>query len=263
MSLFKKLPVVILSGGFGSRLDNLTKTLPKPLVRLDNDPIIYHILKIFVGQGLSRFYLATGYKDREFFNYFKKKGGSKVKITKINKIIKIELEIERVNCVIYLIYTGLNTMTGGRLKKIAKFIKDDTFFLTYGDGLSSVNIKQLINLHKKNKKLATVLAVKPIGRFGIMKVNNNTVTKFLEKPTIDEEWINGGFFVLNKKIFKYINNKNNIWEKEPLENLSKDKQLNALKFNGFWFAMDTLRDKNYLEDLWISKKAPWKIWDDK
>jgi glucose-1-phosphate cytidylyltransferase len=220
-------------------------------------------MKIYSHYGLNDFVICCGYKGyllKEYFaNYSLHTTDITVDVTKNTiKVHKKKTEPWKIT----LVDTGNETLTGDRIKYVEDYV-GETFCLTYGDGLSSVNIKQLINLHKKNKKLATVLAVKPIGRFGIMKVNNNTVTKFLEKPTIDEEWINGGFFVLNKKIFKYINNKNNIWEKEPLENLSKDKQLNALKFNGFWFAMDTLRDKNYLEDLWISKKAPWKIWDDK
>jgi glucose-1-phosphate cytidylyltransferase len=257
------MKVVILAGGQGSRISEESLLRPKPLIEIGNKPIIWHIMKIYSHYGLNDFVICCGYKGyllKEYFaNYSLHTTDITVDVTKNTiKVHKKKTEPWKIT----LVDTGNETLTGDRIKYVEDYV-GETFCLTYGDGLSSVNIKQLINLHKKNKKLATVLAVKPIGRFGIMKVNNNTVTKFLEKPTIDEEWINGGFFVLNKKIFKYINNKNNIWEKEPLENLSKDKQLNALKFNGFWFAMDTLRDKNYLEDLWISKKAPWKIWDDK
>jgi glucose-1-phosphate cytidylyltransferase len=160
-----------------------------------------------------------------------------------------------------MIDTGQDSFTGDRIKKIEKFIDGD-FCLTYGDGLSSINVRKLINFHKKNKKLATVTAVKPAGRFGAMELKEDQVTSFLEKPEGDGGWINGGFFVLNKKIFKYISNSPCIWEREPLENLAKQKQLSAYKFNGFWYPMDTLRDKNYLEDLWNSKKAPWKSWDE-
>lgn len=257
------MKVVILAGGQGSRISEESLLRPKPLIEIGNKPIIWHIMKIYSHYGLNDFVICCGYKGyllKEYFaNYSLHTTDITVDVTKNTiKVHKKKTEPWKIT----LVDTGNETLTGDRIKYVEDYV-GETFCLTYGDGLSSVNIKQLINLHKKNKKLATVLAVKPIGRFGIMKVDNNTVTKFLEKPTIDEEWINGGFFVLNKKIFKYINNKNNIWEKEPLENLSKDKQLNALKFNGFWFAMDTLRDKNYLEDLWISEKAPWKIWDDK
>jgi glucose-1-phosphate cytidylyltransferase len=157
---------------------------------------------------------------------------------------------------------GDYSQTGERIKRIEKYV-GDIFCLTYGDGLSSVNIKNLIKFHIKNKKLATVLAVKPIGRFGAINVANDLVKDFFEKPQGDNNWINGGFFVLNKKVFKYMKGDNSIWEREPLENLVKDKQLSALKFNGFWYAMDTLRDKNHLEDLWNKKTPPWKCWDEK
>jgi glucose-1-phosphate cytidylyltransferase len=257
------MKVVILAGGQGSRISEESFLRPKPLIEIGNKPIIWHIMKIYSHYGLNDFVICCGYKGYLLKEYFANYSLHTTDITV--DVIKNTIKVHKKKTEpwkITLVDTGNETLTGDRIKYVEDYV-GETFCLTYGDGLSSINIKKLINLHKKNKKLATVLAVKPIGRFGIMKVNNNTVTKFLEKPTIDEEWINGGFFVLNKKIFKYINNKNNIWEKEPLENLSKDKQLNALKFNGFWFAMDTLRDKNYLEDLWISKKAPWKIWDDK
>ena len=257
------MKVVILAGGAGSRISEESFTRPKPLIEIGNKPIIWHIMKIYSHYGLNDFVICCGYKGyllKEYFaNYSLHTTDITVDVSKNTiKVHKKKTEPWKVT----LIDTGNQTLTGDRIKCIESYVGEN-FCLTYGDGLSSVNIKQLINLHKKNKKLATVLAVKPIGRFGIMKIKNNNVTKFLEKPTVDEEWINGGFFVLNKKIFKYIGKKNSVWEKEPLENLSKDNQLNALKFNGFWFAMDTLRDKNYLEDLWISKKAPWKLWDDK
>jgi glucose-1-phosphate cytidylyltransferase len=257
MTLLKKLPVVILSGGFGSRLDNLTKTVPKPLVRLDRDPIIYHILKIFVKQGLSRFYLATGYKYREFFNYFKKKGGYQVKIIKRNKIIRIELEIEKVNCIVHLIYTGQNTMTGGRLKKIGNFIKDDIFFLTYGDGLANVNLKKIFNFHKKNKRLVTVTAVNPPARFGELQISGSKVKNFSEKKSIIKAWINGGFFLINKKFLKLIKNKNTILEREPLEEAARINQLSAYKHSGFWQCMDTRRDRDKLINMVKNNEYPW------
>ena len=256
------MKVVILAGGLGSRISEESFLRPKPLIEIGNKPIIWHIMKIYSHYGLNDFVICCGYKGyllKEYFaNYSLHTTDITVDVRKnIIKVHKKQTEPWKIT----LIDTGNETLTGDRIRLIEDYV-GETFCLTYGDGLSSVNINELINLHKKNQKLATVLAVKPIGRFGIMKVKNNNVTQFLEKPTVDEEWINGGFFVLNKKVLKYINNKNNIWEKEPLENLSKDNQLNALKFNGFWFAMDTLRDKNYLEELWLSKKAPWKLWDD-
>ena len=160
-----------------------------------------------------------------------------------------------------LLNTGEYTPTGGRISKVREYV-EDSFCLTYGDGLSSINIKSLIDFHKKNKKLATVLAVRPPARFGALNILNNSVTNFLEKPLGDKGRVNGGFFVLNKKIFDYIKNEEVVWERKPLENLAKNSQLSAYKFDGFWFAMDTLRDKNYLENLWSSKKAPWKVWND-
>ena len=257
------MKVVILAGGQGSRISEESYLKPKPLIEIGNKPIIWHLMKIYSHYGFNDFVICCGYKGyllKEYFaNYSLHTTDVTVDVTKNTiKVHKKTTEPWKIT----LIDTGNESLTADRIKCIENYV-GETFCLTYGDGLSNVNINQLVSFHKKNKKLATVLAVKPIGRFGIMKIKDNIVTKFLEKPTVDEEWINGGFFVLNKKIFEYINKKNNIWEKEPLENLSKDKQLNALTFNGFWFAMDTLRDKNYLEDLWISKKAPWKIWDDK
>ena len=161
---------------------------------------------------------------------------------------------------ITLLNTGEFTTTGGRIAKVKKYVGDE-FCLTYGDGLSSINIKSLIEFHKKNKKIATVSAVRPPARFGALNIANSSVTNFSEKPVGDNGRINGGFFVLNKKIFDYIKNDQVVWEKEPLENIAKEKQLCAYKFDGFWYAMDTLRDKVYLENLWSSKKAPWKLWD--
>ena len=163
-----------------------------------------------------------------------------------------------------LIDTGDNSMTGGRLGRVANYVKDeDAFCFTYGDGLSDVNITKLIAFHKEHGKDATLTSVYPPGRFGALDIQDNQIKKFTEKPKGDGAWVNGGFFVLNKKIFNYLSNQNCIWEKEPLEKIAKDKQLSAYKHSGFWHAMDTLRDKNFLEEIWSSKKVPWKIWDDK
>ena len=159
-----------------------------------------------------------------------------------------------------LVDTGLDTMTGGRLKKIKNFIEDESFCFTYGDGLSNVNISKLIEFHKNNKTIATVTAIQPPGRFGSLHINENKVTSFKEKPAGDGNWVNGGFFVLEPKVFDYINGDSTIWEKEPLERLAEENQLTSFKHSGFWQPLDTLRDKNKLEELWNSKKAPWKIW---
>ena len=257
------MKVVILAGGQGSRISEESLIKPKPLIEIGSKPIIWHIMKIYSYYGLNEFIICCGYKGyliKEYFaNYSLHTTDITVDVSK-NKIIVHRKNTEPWK--VTLIDTGDHSQTGERIKRVEKYV-GDTFCLTYGDGLSSINIKELINYHKYNKKLATVLAVKPPGRFGAMKINNNLVKEFLEKPQGDSNWVNGGFFILNKKIFKYIKKNNCIWEREPLENLAKDNELNAFKFEGFWFAMDTLRDKNYLEDLWNSEKPPWKLWDGK
>jgi glucose-1-phosphate cytidylyltransferase len=257
------MKVVILAGGQGSRISEESIVKPKPLVEIGFKPIIWHIMKIYSYYGLNEFIICCGYKGYLIKEYFANYSLHTTDITvdvSNNKITVHKKKTEPWK--ITLVDTGDYSQTGERIKRIKKYV-GDTFCLTYGDGLSSINIKNLIKFHNKNKKLATVLAVKPSGRFGSIKIKNNLVEQFLEKPQGDNSWINGGFFILNKKIFKYIKENNSIWEKGPLENLAKNKQLNAFKFEGFWYAMDTLRDKNYLEDLWKSKKAPWKLWDDK
>jgi glucose-1-phosphate cytidylyltransferase len=256
------MKVVILAGGLGTRISEESVLKPKPLVEIGGKPIIWHIMKHYSQFGLNDFIICCGYKGYLIKEYFTNYSLHTTDITvdlKKNKIKEHKKTTEPWS--ITMIDTGQDSFTGDRIKKIEKFIDGD-FCLTYGDGLSSINVRKLINFHKKNKKLATVTAVKPAGRFGAMELKEDQVTSFLEKPEGDGGWINGGFFVLNKKIFKYISNSPCIWEREPLENLAKQKQLSAYKFNGFWYPMDTLRDKNYLEDLWNSKKAPWKSWDE-
>ena len=256
------MKVVILAGGLGTRISEESVVKPKPLVEIGGKPIIWHIMKIYSKFGLNDFIVCCGYKGyliKEYFtNYYLHTTDITVDVTTNEiKVHKKKTEPWKIT----LIDTGQNSQTGDRIKKIENFIDED-FCLTYGDGLSSVNIKKLINFHKKNKKLATVTAVKPAGRFGAIELKKNLVSNFLEKPSGDGGWINGGFFVLNKKIFKYITKSPCIWEREPLEKLASSKELSAYKFNGFWYPMDTLRDKNYLEELWNSKKAPWKSWDE-
>jgi glucose-1-phosphate cytidylyltransferase len=257
------MKVVILAGGLGSRISEESHIKPKPLLEIGSKPILWHIMKIYSHYGLNEFIICCGYKGyliKEYFvNYSLHATDITVDVSSNEiKVHKKKTEPWKVT----LVDTGDYSQTGERIKRIEKYV-GDTFCLTYGDGLSSVNIKNLIKFHNKNKKIATVMAVKPPGRFGALQIENNLVNKFLEKPLGDNGWVSGGFFVLNKKIFNYIKEKNSIWEKQPLEDLAKDKQLIALKFDGFWYPMDTLRDKNYLEDLWNSKKAPWKLWNDK
>ena len=256
------MKVVILAGGLGSRISEESIVRPKPLVEIGSKPIIWHIMKVYSQFGFNDFVICCGYKGYMIKEYFTNYSLHTTDITvnvRSNKIKVHKKTTEPWN--ITLVDTGQESLTGDRIKKIEQFVGDD-FCLTYGDGIANINIKKLVNFHKKNKKLATVTAVKPGGRFGAMDLDKNMVRKFLEKPKGDGGWINGGFFVLSKKIFKYISKSPCVWEREPLEKLAKANQLSAFKFDGFWYAMDTLRDKIYLEELWKSKNAPWKTWDE-
>ena len=256
------MKVVILAGGLGTRISEESVVKPKPLVEIGGKPIIWHIMKIYSSYGLNDFIICCGYKGyliKEYFiNYSLHTTDISVNV-RSNKIKVHKKTTEPWN--ITLIDTGEESLTGDRIKKIEPYV-GDSFCLTYGDGLTSANIRNIINYHKKNKKLATVLAVKPSGRFGAIDVKDGSVKKFLEKPKGDGGWINGGFFVLNKKIFNYLLKENCIWEREPLEKLAKENQLMAFEHDGFWYAMDTLRDKIYLENLWKAKNIPWKSWND-
>lgn len=259
------MKLVILSGGLGTRISEESILKPKPLIEIGNMPIIWHIMKIYSFYGIKEFIICCGYKGyliKEYFaNYFLHSSDVTIDIQK-NRIHVHKKNVE--DWKITLVDTGENTLTGGRILRIKNYINDD-FLLTYGDGLANVNIKELINHHKQNKKLATMTVVQLPSRFGVADFDksNNLIKKFSEKPKVGESWINGGFFVLKKNIFKYLKDDSTIWEKEPLEKLSDDLQLSAYTHNGFWYAMDTIRDKNYLENLWSSKKAPWKVWNGK
>ena len=232
------MKVVILAGGLGTRLSEYTHSIPKPMISINNKPLIFHIMKHYAKYGFKEFYIALGYKGNVIKKFFNKNHYG----WKIN-----------------LINTGLKTMTGGRLKRLKKYLGNDTFMMTYGDGLSDINLKKLLKFHKKNKKIATVTAVRPPVRFGEMSIKNSRVTSFKEKPEIKSSWINGGFFALNYKVFDYIKNDKISFEKEPMEMLSKNKNLMAYKHLGFWKCMDNLGDKNYLEKLYKENKVkPWK-----
>jgi glucose-1-phosphate cytidylyltransferase len=220
------MKVVILAGGKGSRLSELTKKIPKPMVRINNIPIIVHIMKHYSKYGFNDFIIAAGYKKNIIKNFFKKK-------------IK--------NWKVEVIDTGLNTMTGGRVKRLKRVLKSERFLLTYGDGISNINIINLVNYHKKKGGIATLTAVRPPARFGAIKINNGKVSVFREKSALDEGWINGGFFVCEPEIFDYLKNDKTILESEPLQNLGKRKKLFAFKHTKFWYCMDTLRDKKILE----------------
>jgi len=257
------MKVVILAGGFGTRLSEETEIKPKPMVEIGGKPILWHIMKIYSSFGFNDFIICLGYKGyviKEYFaNYFLHMSDVTIDL-KNNKIEihNVKSEPWRVT----LVDTGLNTMTGGRIKRIQQYVADETFMLTYGDGLGNININELLEFHRKHGKYATITAVQPTGRFGALKLKGNQVLAFKEKPKGDGGWINGGFFVLEPEIFNYIEGDETVWEKEPLENLAKDGQLMAYKHKGFWKPMDTLRDKRELESLWQSGNPPWKIWDD-
>ena len=252
---------VILCGGLGTRLREHTEFIPKPLIPIGNIPIIWHIMIIYSTYGYTDFVLCLGYKGELLKNFFKN-FHSLINDFTIN--IKTNKTATHINNTddwnITLVDTGKNTMTGGRIKQIEKYLDDQTFCLTYGDGLSDVNITELIEFHKSQKTFATITAVQPPGRFGTLILEKNKISNFKEKPAGDGKWINGGFFVLEPKVFDYIEGDNTIFERESLEKLSNDNQLSAFKHRGFWFSMDSLRDKNYLEDLWNSNKASWKTW---
>ena len=256
------MKVVILAGGFGTRISEETQIRPKPMIEIGNKPILWHILKIYSHFNINEFIICCGFKGyliKEYFaNYFLHT--SDITLDIANDKIKIHSQTTE-PWKITLVDTGENTMTGGRLKRVKKYIDDDHFCLTYGDGLADINIDNLINSHFKSGKEATITAVKPPGRFGSLNIkDNNNVISFLEKPDGDGGWINGGFFVLNSKVIDRIEDDNTIWEQDPLISLAQEKQLNAYKHKGFWRPMDTLRDKTKLEELWQSKKAPWKLW---
>tara|TARA_B100000989_G_scaffold294175_2_gene272798 strand:+ start:23253 stop:23942 length:690 start_codon:yes stop_codon:yes gene_type:complete len=229
------MKVIILAGGFGTRISEYTKKIPKPMIKIGNTPIIEHIIKIYEYYGYSEFIIAIGYKGTLIKNYFKKK----------------KYNIKFVN-------SGVDSMTGGRLKKISKYIKENNFLLTYGDGLSNVNIKKLVKFHQKHRREVTITAVKPPARFGALKINGNKVVDFREKFKDDVGWINGGFFVMKKKFLKRISNSKTYLERKPLETASKDNELMAFKHRGFWQCLDTKRDLDLLTKLSKGKKTPWQ-----
>src|SRR5579863_4612606 len=254
------MKAVILAGGLGTRLSEETVLKPKPMVEIGGKPILWHIMKLYAAHHIHEFVICLGYKGyliKEYFaNYFLHTSDVTFDM-KHNKMEVHQKFAEPWN--VTLVDTGEKTMTGGRVKRIKKYV-DDTFCLTYGDGLSDTNISASISFHKQNGFSATLTAVRPAERFGILEIDKNVVTRFREKYTDDGGWINGGFFVFETDVFDYIKDDNTILEREPLENLAKGSHLGAYKHNGFWQPMDTLRDKNLLEELWTREKAPWKIW---
>ncbi|AKS23131.1 glucose-1-phosphate cytidylyltransferase [Leptospirillum sp. Group II 'CF-1'] len=253
---------VILAGGLGTRISEETTLKPKPMIEIGGKPILWHIMKIYSAHGIQDFIICLGYKGyviKEYFaNYFLHMSNVTIDLT-CNKMSFLANNAEP--WTITLIDTGEETMIGGRIKRIIPYVKDDDYFcLTYGDGVSDINIKSLIEFHKSHGRLATVTATQPPGRFGSLVLDGSRVAGFQEKPQGDGGWINGGFFVLSPKVGDYIEGDHTVWERDPMEQLARDGQLSAFFHQGFWQPMDTMRDKRHLEELWDAGKAPWKIW---
>lgn len=256
------MKAIILAGGLGTRIMEESHLKPKPMVTIGGMPILWHIMKIYSHHGVNEFIVCLGYKGyviKEYFaNYFLHMSDVTFDM-KNNK-----MEVHQANAEpwrVTLVDTGYSTMTGGRLKRVAQYIGDEDFCFTYGDGVSDVNITELIAFHKQQNTLATVTSVQPPGRFGALDIENNKITSFKEKPQGDGAFINGGFFVLSPKVIDYVDGDSTVWERAPLEKLAQNGELSAYKHSGFWQPMDTLRDKVHLEKLWEEQQAPWKVWN--
>lgn len=257
------MKAVILAGGLGTRISEETQSKPKPMVEIGGKPILWHIMKTYAAHGITDFIVCCGYKGyviKEYFaNYFLHTSDVTIDLAR-NKIDVHQQYSEPWR--VTLIDTGEQTMTGGRLKRVARYLgADEPFCFTYGDGVSDVNISELVAFHQQHGKLATVTAVQPPGRFGAMELEGQYITQFREKPQGDGSWINGGFFVLSPKVVQRIAGDDTIWEREPMQTLATDGQFAAYQHTGYWQPMDTLRDMNVLNELWASGKAPWKVWE--
>ena len=254
------MKVVILAGGFGTRLSEYTDTIPKPMVHVGGKPILWHIMKRYSDYGFKDFFIALGYKADFIKKYF-------LSFNAVNSDFEIDLSKGSLKILnkndydwkVTLVDTGLDSMTGGRVKRISKFLNNEPFMLTYGDGLADIDIQKLLSFHKNNKKMVTVTAVRPVARFGELEINGSQVNSFQEKPQVTAGWINGGFFVCEPEFVNLIKNDSTVLEKEPLETVSTNKELVAYKHHGFWQCMDTKRDKDYLDMLMMRNKAPWLI----
>jgi len=256
------MKAVLLAGGFGTRLSEETDLLPKPMVEIGGRPILWHIMKIYTHFGINDFIICLGYNGyviKEYFiNYYRHMSDLSVDTGSGDiEIHQARTEKWRVT----LVETGLDTMTGGRLKRISKYLSpNEDFLMTYGDGVASINIQALIEFHPNEGRLATVTAVRPPGRFGALEIEDNRVERFTEKPQGDGSIINGGFFVLSPKVLDYVEGDATIWESEPMERLAREGELSAYRHSGFWQPMDTLRDRRELEQMWVSGNAEWKLW---
>lgn len=255
------MKAIILAGGLGTRISEESILRPKPMIEIGGKPILWHIMKLYSAHGINDFIICCGYKGyviKEYFaNYFLHMSDVTFDM-KLNKMQVHQNSAEPWR--VTLVDTGDETMTGGRLKRVRNHIGDDDFCFTYGDGIADIDISSLIEFHKKVGRLATLTATQPPGRFGAINLEGNRILSFQEKPQGDGGWINGGFFVLDPKVIDYIHDDQTVWEREPMERLAREGQINAWLHRGFWQPMDTLRDKNHLEELWSSGKAPWKVW---
>ena len=257
------MKAIILAGGLGSRLSEETVLKPKPMVEVGGRPILWHIMKIYSAYGISDFIICLGYKGHLikefFFDYYLHSSDVTVDLSS-NRVEYLTNACEPWR--VTLVNTGMDTMTGGRLKRILPYVaNEDAFCFTYGDGLANVDISKLIDFHRRRRTLVTLTATQPTGKFGALDVNSEgSVCTFVEKPRGDGRWVNGGFFVLSPKVGEYIRDDSTMWEREPLEQLVSEGQVSAYRHSGFWQPMDTVHDRKVLEDLWVSGKAPWKVW---
>jgi glucose-1-phosphate cytidylyltransferase len=256
------MKAIILAGGYGTRLSEVTNLIPKPMVEIGGKPILWHIMKIYSFFGINEFIICCGYKQyiiKEYFaNYFRHNCDLTVDLS--DSSIKI-LDNHSENWQVTLIDTGLNTMTGGRIKRIQKYVNNESFLLTYGDGVTDVDINKTILAHRKSRKILSMMAFQPSGRLGVLKIKENgTVESFLEKPDTTDTWINAGFFVCEPQLFNYLNGDHEMFEREPMQQLIAKNQIHAYKHTGFWKPMDTMRDNIELNELWDKEIAPWKIW---
>jgi len=256
------MKVAILAGGLGTRLQEETQIKPKPMVEIGGRPILWHIMKIYSHFGFKEFVIALGYRGgiiKDYFlNYRTRDSNLVIDLKSGDTKVSSAHDVE--DWKVHLIDTGVDTMTGGRIKRVAEYLGDEPFMVTYGDGIADINVKAILDLHQKEKRIATVSAVRPPARFGQIRLDNTKVIGFAEKPQADSGWINGGFFVLDSKIKNYIKDDETVFEREPLEKLAQEGMLSSYQHDGFWQCMDTVRDVELLQSLWATQSAPWRIW---